>query len=132
MSGMLVQLLLTKGEAMGVRSRRNHEILWVLLSDGRQTGVHGDVSLSRVHVRQSWWRTPTVVGGGVIGSHGGVVGGVATVVLIPTAITPLQWLSFLFWLLLLSLPLSGLLSLVLPGGRDARGGDRGAGSVLLE
>jgi hypothetical protein len=54
MSGMLVQLLLPGGEAMGVRSRRDHEILWALLSDGCQTEVHGDVSLPRVHVRRSW------------------------------------------------------------------------------
>jgi hypothetical protein len=43
-----------------------------LLGDGSWTGVHGDVSLPWVHVRRPWWRTPVVVGGGTIGSRGGV------------------------------------------------------------
>jgi hypothetical protein len=62
-----------------------------LLSRGYRAGVHNDVPLPWVHVRRPWWRTSTVVGGGAIGSRGGVARGVATmvsiVVVIPAAIT---------------------------------------------
>jgi hypothetical protein len=86
-SGLLVQLLLPESEALGVRSRRGHENLRALLSGERWTGVHGDAPLSQVHVRRPWWRTPIVVGGGVIGSRGGVATTVSTVVTILAAIT---------------------------------------------
>jgi hypothetical protein len=58
----------------------------------------------------------------------------ATVVLLfLPPISSLRRLLFLFSLLLLPLPLSGPLQLFLPGGRgDAKGGDSGAGGVLLE
>jgi hypothetical protein len=79
-NGLLVQLLLPRGEAQGVRSQRGHEILRALLASGCRIRVHGDVPLSRVHVCRPWWRTPTVIGASVVGSHGVVVGGVATVV----------------------------------------------------
>jgi hypothetical protein len=38
------------------------------------------VPLRRVHIRWPWRGTPTVVGGGAVGNHGGVAGGVATAV----------------------------------------------------
>jgi hypothetical protein len=51
-----------------------------LLAGGRRAGVPGDVLLRWVHIRRSWRGTPTVVGGGAVGNHGGVAGGVATAV----------------------------------------------------
>jgi hypothetical protein len=58
---------------------------------GTGRGVHDDVPLPWIHVRRSWWRTSTVIGGGAIGSRGGVARGVvtmvSTVVVIPAAIT---------------------------------------------
>jgi hypothetical protein len=76
----VVQLLLPRGEAQGVRYECGHESLWALLASGCRIRVHGDVPLSRVHVCRPWWRTPTIVGAGIVGSRGVVAGGVATVV----------------------------------------------------
>jgi hypothetical protein len=33
----------------------------------------------RVHIRRPWWGTPTIVGGGAVGSHSGVVVLAATI-----------------------------------------------------
>jgi hypothetical protein len=91
-SGLLVKpLLLGVKPREDVRSQHGHKSMRALLGDGSRTGVHGDVSLPWVHVRRPWWRTPVVVGGGTIGSRGGVARVVAitisTVVIMLATIT---------------------------------------------
>jgi hypothetical protein len=46
--------------------------MWALLSRRYQAGMHGDVPLPRVDVRQPWRSGPIVIAGGSSGGCGGV------------------------------------------------------------
>jgi hypothetical protein len=72
--GLLVQwLLLPRHESRRhVVTWRGQEGLWALLSYRYQAGVHGDVPLPWVDVRQPWRSGPTFIDGGSSGGHGGV------------------------------------------------------------
>jgi Flp pilus assembly protein TadB len=72
---------------VGCKALCDHENLRPLLAGGRWAGVHSDVPLRQVHKRRPWRGTPTVVGGGAMGNHGGVATMVSTIVVVLAATT---------------------------------------------